>query len=212
MRYMLPLYPFFCFFGALCIHAISLRFFAKKHELIFLLSTLSFLLLLIWPLSFMTIYTKENTRITASKWINRHIPTGKTIALEHWDDGLPLFGIEKYQQKILPMYEPETPEKWRIIADVLNKADYIIIASNRLYVPLQKLSDCRFLPIGKCYNKTAFYYRSLFQENLGFTKIAEFSVLPTIPFLNFPLNDQKADESFTVYDRPKIMIFKKNIL
>ena len=165
----------------------------------------------IWPLSFMHIYSKPNTRVLASNWINQNIPAGKTLAIEHWDDGLPLFGGQNYKILTLELYNPDTPYKWQIINQQLAQTDYIIIASNRLYTPLMKLTNCQKLPDGRCYTQTAEYYKKLFNGALGFKKVAEFAVYPIIPILNIPINDQTADESFTVYDHPKIMIFKKEI-
>jgi len=68
---------------------------------------------------------------------------------------------------------------------------------------------CAKLPSDRCYQRTAIYYQELFSGKLGFKKVAEFTQYPTIPFLNIEIDDQKADESFTVYDHPKVMIFKK---
>ncbi|MBI2443099.1 MAG: hypothetical protein HYV40_04310 [Candidatus Levybacteria bacterium] len=93
--------------------------------------------------------------------------------------------------------------------EYLAQTDYIILSSNRLYTPLQKLTNCDVLPSGRCYPQTAMYYRALFQGLLGFKKVAEFTSFPTIPLLNIPIDDQGADESFTVYDHPKVMIFQK---
>jgi hypothetical protein len=85
----------------------------------------------------------------------------------------------------------------------------IIIASGRLYIPLQKLTDCKHLPVNRCYPLTAKYYKNLFSGKLGFKKIQEFKSEPTIPFINIGINDLSADENFTVFDHPTIMIFKK---
>ena len=145
----------------------------------------------------------------ATNWINQFIPSGKVLAEEHWDDAVPMEGSQNYQHVTLTLYDEDTPEKWRNINQLLTQTDYIIIASNRLYVPLQKLTDCKNLPAGKCYTRTAQYYHDLFNGSLGFQKIAEFTDYPEIPFLNIHINDQAADESFTVYDHPKIMIFQK---
>lgn len=209
MRYMLPLYPLFCLFGALTILEFSTIFFPKFNMRSALSALLLGLLLLIWPISFLHIYSTKHTRITASEWIHQNIPAGKTIALEHWDDGLPLSGIEKYKVLTYPLYEPDTKEKWDLMRENIKQTDYIILASNRLYVPLQKLTDCENLPEGRCYIRTTLYYKSLFNGLLGFKKIAEFVSNPTVPFLGLSINDQGADESFTVYDHPKILIFKK---
>lgn len=203
MRYSLPLYPFFAIFAAYFLVSYGQPLLKKPLLILFCL------LVLIWPISFMSIYQKENTRISASQWIHSNIPPGSKLAIEHWDDALPIFGGENYTQLILPLYEPDTQVKWDGIHAQLKESDYIIIASNRLYTPLQKLTNCKALPQEYCYPLTNAYYNKLFAGKLGFRKVAEFTNPPTIPLLNITIDDQKADESFTVYDHPKIQIFKK---
>ena len=115
----------------------------------------------------------------------------------------------EYQFLEMPMYEPDSSElKWQKVKQNLKEADYLVLASNRLYVPLQKLNDCQKYKV--CYPKTALYYKKLFKEELGFQRVAEFSSYPTVPILNWSIKDDQADESFTVYDHPKVIIFKKN--
>lgn len=157
----------------------------------------------------MRIYTKPNTRTSATQWINKYIPAGKVLALEHWDDAVPLSGIQNYQILTLPLYDPDTVAKWQNINQLLAQTDYVIIASNRLYAPLQRLTDCKSLPQDRCYTLTSEYYHNLFDGSLGFKKITQFTDYPTLPFFNISINDQAADESFTVYDHPEIMIFQK---
>lgn len=212
MRYMLPAYPILCLFGGLLFweSMVTLYTHIKNKFFVSALFAAVFIMFLIWPLSFLQIYTKPNTRISASKWINTVIPAGATLSIEHWDDSLPLYGQDKYNMQTLTLYDPDTTEKWQTINQQLAKTDYIIIASNRLYVPLQKLTDCKKLPPDRCYTQTADYYKKLFAGDLNFSLVAEFAVYPTIPFFNIPIDDQSADESFTVYDHPKIMIFQKN--
>jgi len=206
MRYMLPIYPILTvaavLFFQLCMHTIN-----RKYIIPFCLIITIYIL--VWTTAFMAIYSAPNTRTTASEWILKNIPTGTAIALEHWDDGLPLQGSSRYKIMELPLYDPDTNEKWIQINRTLSQTAYIIIASNRLYVPLMKMTNCEKLPLGKCYARTASYYDQLFSGTLGFEKVAEFSSYPTIPFLNITIDDISADESFTVYDHPKIMVFKK---
>jgi hypothetical protein len=211
MRYMLPLYPLLCLFGAYFTNKLISFLSLKTTRFLFLFYILYFILIVAWPLSFLSIYTREHTRIKASKWINQFIPAGSSIAVEHWDDALPLSGIEKFNVLTYPLYEADTKEKWEIMESYLAKTDYIIISSNRLYVPLQKLTNCQKLPVGRCYTRTASYYKSLFDGSLGFKKVAEFTAYPKLKIGNveIEINDDKADESFTVYDHPKVMIFKK---
>lgn len=213
MRYMLPIYPLLTVFGGFLVSEKLIPIIEKKHLRNYFIRKITLLIfvsiLLIYPLSFLSIYIHPNTKIQATEWINKNIPFGSSLAVEHWDDALPVYGGQNYIQLTLPLYEPDTSQKWQNINAVLKNSDYIIIASNRLYKPLQKLTDCNVLPKERCYPQTADYYKKLFSGRLGFRKIVEFSTYPTIPFTNIKLVDDGADESFTVYDHPKIMIFKK---
>jgi len=215
MRYMLPIYPFLTILAGYGLRKIL----NTKYEIrntMFLIITL--LLSFLWTFMFLNIYRHPTTRITATQWINKNIPPGSILAVEHWDDRLPLYGGEKYRFVELPLYnQPDSNIKWRSINEKLATTDYIIIASNRLYVPLQKLNNCRQYQV--CYPKTADYYRRLFGEEIlqtpygpvRFQKVAQFTIYPELKIGNWQLaiNDQKADESFTVYDHPKIMIFRR---
>jgi 4-amino-4-deoxy-L-arabinose transferase-like glycosyltransferase len=206
MRYMLPIYPILAVFGG----SFAGSFFGGfvKRQLLYKLSVSFFLLsIFLWPVSFLAIYTRPNTRVSATKWINENIIPGSTLATEHWDDALPLFPNKGYKNVELTLYEPDTDEKWRTLNERLSGTDYIIIASNRLYTPLMKLTNCERLPRERCYKRTADYYRRLFGDELGFSKVAEFTSFPT--FGPVKIDDQGADESFTVYDHPKVMIFRK---
>jgi hypothetical protein len=203
MRYMLPLYPFFAILAGYGLYKLY-----KVYKL------LAYALLacaaLVWSFMFINIYSFPHTRIAATNWILKNVPEGSTLAVEHWDDLVPTFGGEKYKFQEMTLYDlPDDENKWKILNGKLTKTDYIIIASNRLYVPLQRLSDCK--KYISCYPKTASYYQKLFSNKLPFKKVAEFSTYPNFQISNFKfqINDDSADESFTVYDHPKILIFKK---
>jgi 4-amino-4-deoxy-L-arabinose transferase-like glycosyltransferase len=207
MRYMLPIYPILALFAAVFISNIFKPIKSTKLRLI--AYCLLLIACLLWPASFAQIYTRPNTRVQASEWIYTNIPPGTSVAVEHWDDQLPIGKPVSYNTLTLKLYDADTAEKWQEIDAQLAQANYIIIASNRLYSPLQKLTDCPNLPPNSCYVKTAEYYDGLFSGKMGFKKVAEFTSYPTIPLLNIPINDEKADESFTVFDHPKVMIFEK---
>lgn len=207
MRYTLPLYPIFSLFGGALSYLLVQKIKNERYRrYVLIVGTLG---ILMWPMSFFHIYTQPSTRLVATDWILKNIPHGSTIAVEHWDDLLPVYDSQKYSFNILELYNPEGMQKWNTIAYQLSQSNYIIVASNRLYVPLQKLIDCDSLPPLYCYKETAQYYQDLFSEKRGFTKVAEFKSYPTIPLLNIPIVDDNADESFTVYDHPKIFIFQK---
>ncbi len=223
MRYMLPLYAPLCVLGGFAIYEFLTYFHPSKFKPTSIqikikpyINGIGILLLggaLIWTIMFEQIYSIDHTRITASRWIYQNIPQGSTIAVEHWDDRLPLpFYDFGYQFNELTLYDPDSTEKWNTIKAQLEESDYLIIASNRLYTPLMKLTDCDAVPPHRCFRQTADYYKKLFSGSLGFEKAAEFSRYPRLQIGKFALEipDDNADESFTVYDHPKIMIFKKS--
>lgn len=212
MRYLLPIYPLLCIFAGVAFVTLCKSLEKINKYLYFLIIFILLICSSIWALTFLSIYDLSNTRVIASTWINKNIPPNKTFAVEHWDDTLPLFGQEKYRLETLELFNKDSKEKWIIINEQLKKSDYIIIASNRLRGPLQKLTDCSRLEKNRCYPLTAKYYKNLFAENLGFEKIVEFENLPRIPATKFYIDDSSADESFTVHDHPKITIFKKSSL
>ncbi len=117
-----------------------------------------------------------------------------------------------YQIHELEIYAPEksTQEqqtKQDRIDIALKQSEYIIISSNRGYGSL--------LPLHTKYPIMTAYYSQLFKEQLGFKKVATFDVRPQICIRLLSrhclvVRDEQADESFTVYDHPKVEIFKKS--
>jgi hypothetical protein len=194
MRYFLPIYPFIAIVTAICIDLIITR-----NRVLYLL----FLLLLVYPLIFISIFLKPHSRVTASKWIYKNIPSGSTIATEYWDDPLPLSLNDYYSQNYknieLHIADLEDDQKIIKLIDQLNQSDYYILSSNRFYKPIPQNYEI--------FPETSKFYQSLFDGNLGFKKVAEFTSYPC--FFNICLNDDSAEEAFTVYDHPKVLIFQK---
>ncbi len=200
IRYMLPIIPFLTI-------AISYFFILLKKEFLLLgrfLIALFLLITIFWAMSFFSIYTREQTRITASKWIYSNIPFESKILGEHWDDGLPLsispFTEAKYKRELLTIYEPDNQNKINYYAVQLSTADYIIINSRRLYGTLMRLSDK--------YPVTSRYYALLFDNKLGYERMIEFTSYPV--FFGITINDDASEETFQVFEHPKVIIFKNS--
>jgi hypothetical protein len=233
MRYMLPLYPFIAILAGIGLNHIKTHFVIpdlienlykymdprfreddKSIRKIVSSVIIIFLILfsIVYSLMFVNMYSYKNTRISATEWMLTNLPAGAVLGVEHWDDRVPVYGGERFQYEELGLYElPDDEAKWTMMREKIERVDYIVLASNRLYVPLQKLTDCNRYK--KCYPMTARYYQELFSEKLGFTKVADFHVFPIIPFSeqlfgkHIGIDDQGADESFTVYDHPRVTVF-----
>ena len=157
-----------------------------------------------WALAFTSIYRRPLSRLTATEWIYDNVPQGAAIAHEGWDDAIP-FSLpdgrigEQYRSVEMTPYDLDSNEKLAKLMAALDQVDYIAITSNRLYgsIPREPAS----------YPMTSVYYDLLFKEKLGFEIAATFTSYPSLFGVSIP--DQGAEEAFTVYDHPKVTIFKK---
>ena len=215
MRYLLPIYPTMALVAAYGLVALWDRAKRPGRRAIIpaawrrpLAETIVAVVVVgtaIWAAAFTGIYTRPVTRVTASRWIYQHIPRGSAITFEYWDDPLPLpmgglWPPNEYRQVQMELYWEDVPEKRDKLYAWLDEAEYIIMSSNRLYGSIPRLPD-RF-PM------TTRYYEALFSGELGFEHLITFTSRPRV--LGFEFVDDDADESFTVYDHPKVTIYKKS--
>ncbi len=152
---------------------------------------------------------------------------GTAIANEgEWDDGLPLrvqgydgFGGIFTRGLNFNMYTDDNPAKLARFLDIYNQADVLIISSSRQWGSLPRLPE-RFplttlhyrLLLGCPEDKTIAWCYSvaqpgMFQGQLGYELVQVFQSDPSLGSLS--INDQFAEEAFTVYDHPKVLIFQK---
>ncbi|OGY08809.1 MAG: hypothetical protein A2700_00620 [Candidatus Blackburnbacteria bacterium RIFCSPHIGHO2_01_FULL_44_64] len=201
IRYMVPIIPFLAVLGAF-----ALREGVRANKRFGLGVALVFLVLTAFGgLSFFSIYTRPQTRIAASEWIYDNISPGARILQEHWDDGLPvpMGGLrtpEVYSIEQLAIYDADNQQKALYYSERLAEGDYVVISSRRLYGTLINLPHP--------YPLTSRYYKLLFQGDLGYKKISEFSSYPG--FLGITINDDGSEETFQVYDHPKVIIFENS--
>ena len=146
-----------------------------------------------------------------------------------WDDAVPypVDGFSPYSEGggiyrgdlNFEMYWADDALKLRRFETNLDLADYIFITSSRQWGTTTRVPERYLL--------TSFYYRNLlgcpggndiewcynvaepgmFEGQLGFELVQTFQSNPTLGPIE--VNTQFAEEAFTVYDHPKVFIFKK---
>jgi hypothetical protein len=227
MRYQLPFYPQFIIWGCLGLHWICIRSkLSLNRKPMQILCLFMCLISLLWAVAFTSIYRTPHTRVSASRWIYQNIPSGSVIALESvWDDGLPLridghdgFAT-MYTGIYLDIYAQDSPQKKVHFDQILATADFLVISSNRQWASIGRLP--------RLYPLTVQFYADLVgcQETqtllscyasasagieagpLGYKLAAVFESYPRIG--SIMINDQLAEEAFTVYDHPKVLIFQR---
>ncbi len=159
---------------------------------------------------------------TGNLSISGSIPVHETS----WDDGLPLRmdGYDPYGgiyegDHNFEMYWDDNADKLNRFESNLDSGDYIFITSDRQWATTTRVPER--------YPLTTTYYRDLigcpdnmdviwcynvanpgqFNGKLGFELVKTFTSYPEIFGIQF--NTQFAEEAFTVYDAPKVLIFKK---
>jgi 4-amino-4-deoxy-L-arabinose transferase-like glycosyltransferase len=208
MRYFIFIYPFLAILAAFGFIQLGLAM--RKITPPFLNNVfLSVILLavLVWPLMFFSIYTKPHSRVTASAWIYSHIKPGALILGEYWDDALPLvwgnYHPELYQNISLPVFDPDDQTKWQKMNFYLARGDYYILSSNRGWASI--------IAVPEKYPLMSKFYQELFTGRTNYVKIKEFTSYPSLKYLGIPweINTDTAEEAFTVYDHPKVMIYQR---
>ncbi|ABU56662.1 DUF2298 domain-containing protein [Roseiflexus castenholzii] len=169
----------------------------------------------LWAFAFTRIYTEPHSRIQASRWIYQNIPPGAVITFERWDDPLPLpidgqnpgqyigIGTEPYgEDEPLKYYGYIASDGSAVegLLDQLDRADYLIFSSNRVYDSATRL-PMRYPALSR-------YYYHLFEGNLGFELVADIYSFPKLFGIEIP-TPILAEEAFSVYDHPRVLIFRK---
>ncbi|GIW39925.1 MAG: hypothetical protein KatS3mg076_0502 [Candidatus Binatia bacterium] len=197
-RYLLPIYPFLCLWAAKLVVDLS-----RARPLLGRLVSLAVSVgTLLYAAAFLSIYTRPHTVVRASEWFYANVPRGSKVLTQHWDEGfpMPLPGRSPSHYTIVPLpyYEPDSPSKIASIARELATADYLVFQTKRLYGAVTRAPE-KF-PL----TNNLFY--ELFAGDLGYVLVREFASRPGLFGIELP--SELADESFSVYDHPKVLVFK----
>ena len=233
LRYMLPIIPFICLWTAWALvkllspqHKVFLRALGRALLIVVLGGTT------LYALAYLNVYTQEHPWIQATAWLCEHLSKPSHIMVEHWDDSLPMvqgtgeLRCYRYHEfKVFRAYYPDTTKKLADLLDSLEECDAVILSSNRLYNTIPRLPNR--------YPLSSRYYELLLGEHLGYELVYYVAVYPELfgvrlvndtfsdPDLPRPrllaeqealrpsINLGRADESYSVYDHPKPLVFRK---
>ncbi|HPQ38202.1 MAG TPA: glycosyltransferase family 39 protein [Synergistaceae bacterium] len=197
IRYTLPLAPGLIL-GASWLLAVLRRSFPKTGKVLAVLALGS---TLFWGSAVGALYWYPSTRTEASEWIHANLPSGSLLLVESWDYHLPASVPGKnrsFQFRIIPAPDRDTRQKAEQLAAFLEEGDYLILASRRNWGNLSKLPEK--------YPLMHRYYRALFDGSLGYEETISFASYPG--FGKFRIRDEKAEETFRVFDHPTVRIFR----
>ena len=227
MRYLLPLYPLLAIAAALAVvsgMAFLARFGRRGTWAGMTLAGIVIVPTAFYAIAFTTVFSGSHPVDRMSEWITDNVPRGSVITTETWDQRF--HGEHRYDIESIEVYWADDWFKAEMIAGQLRRADYVYMFSNRGYGSVSRLPE-RF-PVMRA------YYEALFDGRLGYELARVETTYPSllgvtlvddsIRYLGFEpsspdvidggasglvINLGPADESFTVYERPKPMLFRK---
>lgn len=225
MRYLMPVYPVLIVFGVVLLRDVAgvrrVGRWGRRSALVRGLRgtarAVAFAVCgatLLWAVAFVSIYQQPHSRVTASRWMAANIPPGAVVATEVWDDSLPLAvpGAPRYDcVRLNPatpgqctgydLYTDEGSGEARLqyLARLLQQSDYIVMSSNTVWASIPRLPWR--------YPVTLRFYDLLFSGQLGYTTVYDGRVSPRLG--PWRIDDRAADQSFSYYDHPQVLIFQK---
>lgn len=207
-RFMALTFPFFALFTGYFLSSI------KNKKLSLITYFLSLITTLVWTAMFFSIYLRPDVRLSTTEWINHNLNPNSIILVESGNMlDIPLYNNTNIKRFSFDFYnlEGETEQKENLIEYML-KSDYFVIQSRRVFTNHQRAR--------KQFPFTARFYDLLFFNQLGFEKVKEFSSHPQFSIFNFrifneapisqfSINDELAEETWSVFDHPVIRVYKK---
>jgi len=233
LRYLLPILPFLSLWAAWALVGLVRRAKGRLSRIVgWGALTVVVVGSALYAVAYLNVYTETHPWIQTTAWLCQNLPAGSHIAIEHWDDPLPLSQatgdlgcFRRHRVTQVPMYDRDDEAKLATLLDALEQNDYIVLASNRLYNTIPRLPAR--------YPLTSRYYHLLFGEQLGFELVysaATYPCLCGVEVVNDTFHDPdlpkpallraaeaerralvlgRADESYSVYDHPMTLVFQK---
>ena len=208
VRYVIPLLPFLSLFaGALCTSCwrwaapVKWRWIARAALGLLVLHAI------IYGLAFTRIYTVEDSRLQAGRWMEQNVPAGSKVGLEGGGFSMTaMVSGEEYGSVRLnitrvfyaaPYMLCRTQAEW--LGERLAHMDYFVnIDINRA---------AQFTAVPDLFPAVADFYRQMQDDRLGFRRIQRFKNYPD--FLGITFDDDGAEPSYLGYDHPAVAVFKR---
>ena len=208
IRYILPLLPFLALLaGDFCVRIVrSLRFpRLRKLAVGAVAGVLAYSAL--YGAAFASLYTREDSRIQAARWIHGNIPDRSRIGVERGGFSmLPMVDSDKYRVRAIKAVTlfnirgyATCNVELNLLQEKLNDLDYLVITDVNRYQQFTAAPD--LVPGGSA------FYRALVEGELGFDLVRRFRNYPSLGGITF--RDDGSEPSFTGYDHPTVMIFHK---
>ena len=209
IRYLLPLLPFLALLTAdFCAWFTGSSSFLRVRKLAVGICAAVLLYSTMYGVAFANIYTREDSRIQAGRWIAENVPAHSSIGLER--GAFSMRGMIDPEKHSIGVFQTLLLFDFRGFATCkgelywlekqLASLDYIAITDVNRYQHFTAVPE--LIPGG------AAFFEALVKGELGFDLVRRFKNYPSIGGLEF--RDDGSQPSFTGFDHPAVMVFRKN--
>ena len=206
VRYLIPLLPLLALFAGAWLASLFAEQAVWKRRLGVAMAGLVLGYTAFYGLAFARIYTIEDSRIQAGRWLARHA-VGSKIGIERGGFSLNAViratGNEKSFLGLAKIYAASAYMTCSLRREYLlqrmGRFDYIAVADINRYR--------QFTAVPELFPALSDFYRQLVDGNLGFAPVQRFKNYAQLLGVRFV--DDDAEPSFIGYDHPAVLIFKR---
>ena len=205
VRYVLPMLPFLALFAGqlgVALWRLQVPWTRVLGRVVVVGVWVHFVL---YGCAFARLYTSEDSRIQAAKWIREQIPISERMGAEN--GGFSMRGMLEESHILVPVDVPRLfysgpymlcSTRIDHLAQRLKRMEYLVI--------IKENRQAQFSPVPEYFPVVADFYRQLSQGRLGFELVQRFRKYPG--FGSWQWIDDGAEPSFLGYDHPTVLIFK----
>lgn len=208
IRYLLPLLPLFALLTAdFCAWLVRAPRFVWVRRLGIAICSAVFIYSATYGIAFASLYTEEDSRIQAARWIDKHIRATSHIGVER--GGFSMRGLIDSKKYAVRTINTGTlfglrgfltcQAELTYLRSQLRDLEYLVIIDANRYK--QFIAAPELVPGGTT------FYQLLMTGELGFDLVQRFRHYPTLGSIAF--KDDDSEPTFTGFDHPTVRIFKK---
>jgi tetratricopeptide (TPR) repeat protein len=159
-----------------------------------------------YGLTFINIYSQEDSRIVANRWVQQNIPQNSQVLTEN--GGFPTAWMapeDKYETNLTSSSYFIVSDKWELYSvqvdyfrKRLENVEWIVIIEENRMKP--------FMSVPNLYPVGCEIYTRLYNEQLGYKRVAQFK---NQPLFNMTSYEKSAEPTLTAFDHPNVLIYRR---
>jgi tetratricopeptide (TPR) repeat protein len=209
VRYLLPMLPA----ASLLVADLCISFYRRFQSPVARVSAGSAIAVLIgytslYGAAFANIYSYEDSRIAAGRWVHENVPPGTSIGLERGGFALRSTVSSTVYRHVLMETGIHFGTRGYLSCHAASLALQERLRAMDFLVVAQENRSWQFQAANLLYPAMASFYENLTRGTLGFAPVQRFKQEPSLHGISF--KSTRADPSFTGYDHPSVVIFRKS--